>query len=116
MPHEKTLPVTPKGGYIDYQDDRLGRPADTLDMDEINEVVPMEAAFHNNQSEVDGVNGKLPIDTLFENTVEPCVDRPRSDDPEPNFGPRKGGTPNHEGTNNPAPMDLKKGMYPHRRY
>jgi len=116
MPHKKTAPVTPQGGYIDYQDDRLGRPVDTLDMDEITERVPLEAAFHANQCDEDGCSGKLPIDTTFENFVEPCVDRPRSDEGEPDFGARKGGVPNHSGTENPAPVDMKKSMYPHRRY
>jgi hypothetical protein len=79
MPHKKTLPVTPQGGYIDYQDDRLGRPVDTIDTDEIMPPASLTDAFCAHQCDVDGVSGKLPVDTTFENFVEPCVETPRSD-------------------------------------
>jgi hypothetical protein len=92
MPHKKTLPVTPQGGYIDYQDDRLGRPS-----------------------------GKLPVDTTFENFVEPCVETPRSDMGERPYreGVAAGGNvhnPRYGAITPPNPHDLKKPLYPHRRY
>ena len=127
--HKPTMPVTPQGGYIDYQDDRLGRPHDTLDTDEMPPPLSLEEEFHMSGGEEDGVCGKLKIDTLFENMVEPCIDMPRSQmqerpyragelDDGVNHNPRFGAItpPNHEGVNNPAPVDLKKGQYPHRRY
>jgi hypothetical protein len=129
MPHKKTLPVTPQGGYIDYQDDRLGRPVDTIDTDEIMPPASLTDAFCAHQCDVDGVSGKLPVDTTFENFVEPCVETPRSDMGERPYregvaaggnvhNPRYGAItpPNHEGVDNPAPHDLKKPLYPHRRY
>lgn len=124
-----TMPVTPQGGVVDYQDDRLGRPIDTLDTDEISPPLSLEEEFRMSSSEKDGVNGKMKIDTLFENTVEPCIEMPRSQmherpyragklDDGVNHNPRFGAItpPNHEGVDNPAPVDLKKGLYPHRRY
>ncbi len=133
MPHKKTMPVTPQGGYIDYQDDRLGRPMDTLDMDPILDPAQssptFEERFQANACMMDGCNGQEMIDTLFENTVELCIENPRSDmgerpykpgaigDGFQHYNPRYGANkPMHEGVDNPAPVDEKKGLYPHRRY
>lgn len=44
----------------------------------------------------EGVSGRKPIDTLYENTSDDVVDNPR-----------EGSTP--------APISLNSGMYPHRR-
>ena len=77
----------------------------------------------------EGINGQEMIDTLFENTVELCIENPRSDmgerpytpgvigDGFQHYNPRYGANdPMHEGVDNPAPVDEKKGLYPHRRY
>lgn len=129
MPHKKVIPVSPQGGYIDYQDDRLGRTPDMIDTDEVMAPASLTDAFCANQCDVDGVSGKLPVDTTFENFVEPCIETPRSDmgerpyragelNPGASHNPRYGAVtpPNHEGVDNPAPRDLKKRLYPHRRY
>ena len=133
----KTIPVTPEGGFRDYQDDRLGRPTDTLDYDQAVEGPmgmdggePLEVRFADGACMYDGVSGKEVIDTLFENTVETIADSPRSAMGERPYRAgrapamadgvsldRYGATkPNHEGVDNPASVDQKKHMYPQRRY
>lgn len=80
------------------------KPAITLMTDDMiisPEMVDMdmggvEAQFHANASIDEGVSGRKPIDTLFENTSEDYIDSPRSASNEP-------------------PEDIIPGMYPHRR-
>ena len=70
-----TMPVTPQGGFITYQDDRLGIPGDMVDR---NPSIS-DAAFKANACMMDGCSGKMGIDTLYDNIVEGCeIVNPRS--------------------------------------
>lgn len=73
----------------------------------------VESQFHDNACICEGVSGSKPIDTLYENTSEDKIDAPRSARMDV---PIKGKMPNHEGTDNPAPVCTNEYMYPHRRY
>jgi hypothetical protein len=124
----RTEKVTLEGGLRDYQDDRLGRPIDMLDMDELQErSTSFTSDFQSFACECEGVSGLRNIDTLFENTVEDISEMVRSDmDDRPYkpgvadnpHNPRFGATtpPAHAGVDNPAPWDKKKYLYPQRRY
>lgn len=95
-----TKAVTPQGGFVTYQDDRLGIPGDMVDQDSSYPPPDLEAAFHQNSSSKDGVNGRMKIDTLYDNIVETEVINPRSKEqgpPDMVVGP-----------------DVKAWLYPHR--
>ncbi len=79
---------------VPYTDERLGIPRDMVDEDNMNYGV--EAQFDAGASMEEGVSGRKPIDTSFENTSEDTIDAPRS-------GER-------------APVQVNAGDYPHRRY
>lgn len=70
-------------------------PIDPEMIDEDN-LMTVTERFKANASMSDGVSGKLPIDTLYENTSVGVVDNPR-----------EGSTP--------APVCLNSEMFPHRR-
>lgn len=124
----RTVKVTPEGGLRDYQDDRLGRPIDMLDMDELQEgLTSFTEDFQSFACECEGVSGLRNIDTLFENTVEDISEQVRSDMGDRPYkpgvadnphNPRFGATtpPNHAGVDKPAAWDKKKYLYPQRRY
>ena len=118
-----------RGGINDYEWDAHDQPIDMVDHDGL--MVKTERDFHARQNLDEGINGQCPIDTLYDNTREFFVTRPRSDctddpaeygaysgDPTPHYNERYApvGAPNHEGVDNPAPVDLKKHLYSHRRY
>ena len=96
-----TEAVTPQGGFINYQDDRLGIPGDMVDQDSMHPPPNLEAAFHQNASMMDGCSGKLRIDTLYDNTVQTEVINPRS---------KEQGPPDMV----PGP-DVKAWLYPQRQ-
>ena len=112
----------------DYQDERLARPMDTLDTDSILDVPQtFTEEFASYACECEGISGMKYIDTEFDNFVEDCIQSPRSDMGERPYSPgvadnphneRFGATtpPAHAGVDNPAPVDTKKYLYPHRRY
>jgi hypothetical protein len=124
----RTVKTTPTGGLSDYQDERLGRPLDMLDTDELQErETSFTSDFKSFACEHEGVSGLRNIDTLFENTVEDISEMVRSDMGDRPYkpgtsnnphNPRFGATtpPNHAGVDNPAPWDTKKYLYPQRRY
>lgn len=93
-------PVSPRGGVVDYQYGGMGIPGDMVDRDTAYPPPNLEAAFHQNASEIDGCSGKLRIDTLYDNTVEAEVINPRS---------KEQGPPDMV----PGP-DVKAWLYPHR--
>ena len=116
------------GRKITYTDDSLGRPVDTLDMDQMSyEGASLEEEFREYACPIEGVSGLKSIDSSFENTVEAKVGAPRSDRGPRPYKPGKtdnphnsrfGATtpPNHAGVDNPAPVDTKSYLYPQRRY
>ena len=83
-------------------------------VDEDNMDFGVEAQFSAEACIEEGCSGLKPIDTLFENFSQDHVDVPRSTLPEQGVG--RHGVPNHEGTNNPAPVCTDLQNYPHRRY
>ncbi len=85
--------------HLTYQDDQLARPGDMMDTDSFYNPATLEEDFKLNASMVDGVSGKLPIDTLYENTVQTDVGAPRS-----------------QLQGDPPPDDEKWWLYPHRDY
>ncbi len=95
-----TEAVTPQGGFIDYQDDRMGIPGDMIDRDSMFPPSNLEAAFHQNACMKDGCSGKLRIDTLYDNTVMTEVINPRSQQQGP--------------ANMVVGPDVKAPLYPHR--
>ena len=95
---------------VPYTDEMLGIPDDMIDDDNMHGV---ESQFHSQASLEDGVSGRKGIDTLFENTSEAEIETPRSARREV---PLRGLTPNHEGVDNPAPVQVNKHNYPHREY
>lgn len=88
MPN-KVQGVVPKASYADYVSENLG--VYEYDSDQ---MVDTEGSFRANESLEEGVSGLKAIDTTFDNTSEPIVERPRNEDA-------------------PRPMDLHR--YPHRR-
>lgn len=121
--------VNLRGGPSTYQWDAHDQPIDMIDMDGL--MVKTEGEFRARASLADGINGQCPVDTTYDNTREFWVHEPRStltDRPirsegSPGSSPggygqrlARGGRPNHEGVGNPAPIDVKKGLYPHRLY
>ena len=112
----------------DYQNERLDRKIDMVDFDGVfDDETTFTSQFMSQACDCEGISGQKPIDTLFENTIEDCIEAPRSDlGPRPYkagqadnpHNPRFGATtpPNHSGVDNPAPVDTKKYLYPHRRY
>lgn len=74
----------------------------------------IEAIFKAEACIEDGCSGQKKIDTLYENYSQDIVDVPRSTIPEIAVG--DAGVPNHEGTENPAPLCTDLHNYPHRRY
>tara|TARA_Y100000310_G_C20251393_1_gene609266 strand:- start:51 stop:356 length:306 start_codon:yes stop_codon:yes gene_type:complete len=95
---------------VPYTDERLGIPGAMVDDDNMNGV---EAQFSANASLEEGISGQKPIDTLFENTSEDDIDAPRSARSEVAL---RGKIPEHEGVDNPAPVQVNKYDYPHRKY
>lgn len=83
-------------------------------VDEDNMADSVEARFVANACIEEGCSGRKSIDTLFENFSQDIVDVPRSTIPELAVG--DAGVPNHEGTENPAPICTDLHNYPHRRY
>lgn len=83
-------------------------------VDEDNMDFGVEAQFRAEACIEDGCSGQKSIDTLYENFSQDQVDVPRSTLPELAVG--RSGVPNHEGTNNPAPVCTDLHNYPHRRY
>jgi hypothetical protein len=83
-------------------------------VDEDNMADGVEAQFTAQACIEDGCSGQKSIDTLYENFSQDIVDVPRSTIPELAVG--RSGVPNHEGTNNPAPLCTDLHNYPHRRY
>ena len=79
---------------VPYTDERLGIPGAMVDDDNMNYGV--EAQFDSGASLEEGLSGRKPIDTLFENTSEDEVDAPRSGEY--------------------APVQVNKGDYPQRGY
>ena len=75
-----------------YTDERLGIPDAMVDDDN---MAGVEAQFKAGASLEEGLSGKKPIDTLYENTSETDIDSPR---------------------NQSAPVQVNKHDYPHRRY
>lgn len=80
--------------------------------DDDNKESNVEAVFHANASIDEGVSGRKPIDTLYENFSQDIVDHPRSTRKDV---PIRGLMPDHEGVDNPAPIPLDLDKYPHRR-
>lgn len=93
-------PVSPRGGVVDYTYGGMGIPGDMVDRDSMYPPPNLEAAFQQNACMIDGCSGKLPIDTLYDNTVETEVINPRS---------QQQGPPDMV----PGP-DVKAWLYPHR--
>jgi hypothetical protein len=94
----------------DYTNENLVIAPDMIDEDNMHGV---ESQFYSGASIEDGVGGKKPIDTSFENFSQDIVDAPRSARKDV---PIAGKMPDHEGVNNPAPVCTDLGQYPHRRY
>lgn len=88
--------------------DTLAVDVEMIDDDNMHGV---ESEFYQNASMTEGVSGRKKIDTLYENTSEADIASPRSARKD---APIKGKMPNHEGVNNPAPVDVIPYMYPHR--
>lgn len=82
-----------------YTDDHLGMPE--TDMDQMIDG-SVETRFGMNGCLEEGCSGKLGIDTTFENTSEVTANTVRSD------------VTRYE--DRPAPHDVKRNDYPHRRY
>ena len=105
----------PKAKYITpmsipQTDDRLGITPEMVDDDNMHGV---EADFHSQASMEEGVSGRKRIDTLYENYMEVDVEAPRSTRREVAL---RGMTPEHEGVDNPAPIQVNKHVNPHRGY
>jgi len=99
-------------GISKYTNENLIIAPNMIDEDQMESDV--EAEFRAEGCIEEGCSGRKPIDTLFENTSQDIVDVPRSTIPEVAVG--RSGVPNHEGTNNPAPVCTDLDDYPHRRY
>jgi hypothetical protein len=96
----------------EYTNDNLIIGPNMVDGDNMDSGV--EAEFRAEACIEDGCSGQKKIDTLYENYSQDIVDKPRSTIPEVAVG--RSGVPNHEGTENPAPIPTDLHNYPHRRY
>ena len=96
-----------------YTDERLGIPSGMVDTDNMD--YGTEARFAAGASLQEGVSGAKSIDTEYENFSEDTVDAPRSTRQDVPIG-YSGLTPDHEGVDNPAPVQVNKSDYPHRGY
>ncbi len=96
----KSPPVAPSTfDPHSYTNDSLGVPE--VDFDNLVDGA-VETRFGANGCLEEGCSGKLKIDTTFENTSETYMDVVRSD------------VTRYE--DRPAPHDVKRHDYPHRRY
>ena len=99
MPGHATKVLPNANAHKTYTDDRLGIPE--MDLDNMIDGA-VESRFGTAGCLEDGCSGKLPIDTTYENYSEAYMDVVRSD------------VTRYEDL--PAPRDVKRGDYPHRRY
>lgn len=78
--------------YTDYSRIQIAE----IDSDEWREQTII-GQFASNASSLEGVSGRKPIDTLYENTDEDIFEMVKSGN-----------------SDTPAPIDVKSGRYPHR--
>lgn len=102
---KKPVGVTPRPSTRNYVDENLG--VYEFDVDNLAPSPDLEGDFHANRSAREGVSGLKAIDTTYENTSEDVVESPRSE--------RDAGD-EYATVVRPAPVDVKLGRYPHRRY
>lgn len=100
MRTKNPVALTLDGNADNYTNDHLSMPQKDIE-GMISESV--EGRFFGAECDLsEGCNHRMAIDTSFENTSEPYMDVVRSD------------VTRYE--DRPAPHDVKRGEYPHRRY
>jgi len=99
---KKSIPVvqTADGSVNNYTDDALAMPE--MDMENMISQSVEGRFFASECSLEEGCNHRMAIDTTYENTSEAYMDVVRSD------------VTRYE--DRPAPHDVKRGDYPHRRH